>query len=155
MASHDGKWDEKSVSLDQLLAQVEFGSYHPAFFAIAELEERACDRRELDSADKTRVVYALLDVVTRPDVKGDFGVQATAEQLKKDAVRSLGNYGREGRIAFPTLLWFLRDSYPFAFPKTNNAGAVKDAVAHLVLGDEEILATIVRMAEEDEAKLGG
>ncbi len=146
-------WDEKSASLDQLLAQVEFGSYHPADFAIAELERRACKRGELDSADKTRIVYALLEVVTRPDVKGDFGVQSDAENLKQAAVDSLGHFGREGRIAFPTLLWFLRDSYPFAFPKNWNGAAVHRAVGYLVLGDEEILEVIVRMAEEDEAKL--
>lgn len=144
---------EKDESLDQLLADLEFGSFHSAKFAINELEARACKRNEYDSATKTGIVYALLEIVTRPPVQGDDGVLADAEGLKQHAVRSLGHYGTEGRIAFPTILRFLRESYPFVFPRTWNRAAVQDFVAHLVLGDEEILATIVRMAEEDEAKL--
>lgn len=144
---------EKDESLDQLLADLEYGSYHPAFSAIQELEVRACERNEYDSATKTRIVRALLEIVTRPPVHGDDGVLARAENLKRDAVTSLGYYGREARIALPTILRFFRESQPFVFPTTHNDGAVCDFLAQFVLGDEEVLATIVRMAEEDEAKL--
>lgn len=124
---------------------------HDVDRAISELSRRA-KKRTLESVDRDAAVRSLRDMIFGPLPRFEFPEvwahtqESEEEFLRQKAVWTLGEFGRDARIALPLLFEFWKKNRTAG---SSNASIAQMVIFSIIADDDEILRLIQELAAKD------